>query len=66
MSDDLGDGVHGVALPDAGIEAVARHPDGAVVLHCHDSQIRLGDPEHSPAHGRALAIAILAISSGLP
>ncbi|MEV3986282.1 hypothetical protein [Nonomuraea sp. NPDC049758] len=62
LSGHLGDGVRGVTLSGAGI-AVARQPDGAVVLHHQDRQIRLGDGEHAPAHGRALAAALLALSS---
>ncbi|MEV3986701.1 hypothetical protein [Nonomuraea sp. NPDC049758] len=59
---DLGDGVRGVRLPETGI-VVARHPDGAVVLHHEDRQIRLGDGKHAPAHGRALAAGLLAVSA---
>ncbi|MGW2151558.1 hypothetical protein ACWCOT_45170 [Nonomuraea bangladeshensis] len=60
LSGDLGDGVRGVALPEAGI-CVARQPDGAVVLHQQDRQIRLGEDEHAPAYGRALAAGLLAV-----
>ncbi|MGA5762106.1 hypothetical protein [Nonomuraea bangladeshensis] len=60
LSGDLGDGVRGVALPEAGI-CVARQPDGAVVLHQQDRQVRLGEDEHAPAYGRALAAGLLAV-----
>ncbi|RSM99535.1 hypothetical protein DMB42_42300 [Nonomuraea sp. WAC 01424] len=63
LSADFGDGVSGVVLPDVGIEAVTRGLDGAIVLHHQDVRIPLGDPEHAPAHGRALAAALLALSS---
>ncbi|SDM61770.1 hypothetical protein [Nonomuraea jiangxiensis] len=66
LSRDLGDGVRGVALPGAGIEVVARHPDGTVVLYHQNTRMGLGDPEHAPAHGRALAAAILAVSPARP
>ncbi|MCA2226347.1 hypothetical protein [Nonomuraea aurantiaca] len=66
LSRDLGDGVTGVVLPDAGIESVTREADGALVLYHQNTQIRLGNPEHAPAHGRALAVALLALSSGRP
>lgn len=55
-----------MTLPEAGIEAVARHPDGTVVLHHQNTRIRLGDPEHAPAHGQALAAALLAVFSERP
>ncbi|MER6514413.1 hypothetical protein ABT158_46895 [Nonomuraea sp. NPDC001636] len=54
---DLGEGMHGGTLP------VAWQPDGAVVLHHQDPQIRLGDGEHAPAHCRALAAALPALAS---
>ncbi|MGW5159744.1 hypothetical protein ACWEPN_30075, partial [Nonomuraea wenchangensis] len=60
LSGDLGDGVWGVTLPEAGIEAVARHLDGTVVLHHQNTRIRLG------AHGQALAAALLAVSPERP
>ncbi|MFI7690107.1 hypothetical protein ACIBQ6_13615 [Nonomuraea sp. NPDC049655] len=28
----------------------SREPDGTVVLHHHDTRIRLGDPQHVSAH----------------
>ncbi|MFI7423695.1 hypothetical protein [Nonomuraea sp. NPDC049684] len=62
LSGDLGDGVRGVRLPGTGI-VVARQPDGAVVLHHEDRQIRLGDGGHAAAHGRALAAGLLAVSA---
>jgi seryl-tRNA synthetase len=65
LSRDRGDGVSGVVLPDAGIE-VARESDGAVVLHHHNTRIRLGDPAQAPAQGRALAAAVLAVSATPP
>ncbi|MEV4374837.1 hypothetical protein AB0J71_47860 [Nonomuraea sp. NPDC049637] len=61
LSGDLGDGARGVRLPEAGI-TVARDPDGAVVLHHQGREIRVGDGEHAPAHGRALAAALLALA----
>ncbi|MFI7114859.1 hypothetical protein ACIBK9_51715 [Nonomuraea sp. NPDC050227] len=66
LSSDLGDGVSGVVLPDAAIQTVTREPDGTIVLHHHDTRIRLGDPQHAPARGRALAAALLALSSEHP
>jgi hypothetical protein len=63
LSSDRGDGVRGVALSDAGIEVVARHPDGTVVLHWRNTRIPLGDPGHAAEHGPAVATAILAASS---
>ncbi|MFB4294682.1 hypothetical protein ACBI99_44105 [Nonomuraea sp. ATR24] len=65
LSSDHGVGVRGVTLPDAGID-VARDPDGAVILHFQDQEIRLGDPQHVPARGRTLAAAILAASAARP
>ncbi|MER6582029.1 hypothetical protein [Nonomuraea sp. NPDC001023] len=62
LSGDPGDGVRGVRLPEAGL-AVARQPDGAVVLHHQGRQIRLSDGRHAAAHGRALAAALLALAS---
>ncbi|MEU1729321.1 hypothetical protein [Nonomuraea sp. NPDC005692] len=61
LSGDLGDDVRGVRLPEVGI-AVARQPDGAVVLHHQGRQIRLSDGRHAAAHGRALAAALLALA----
>jgi hypothetical protein len=63
LSGDLGDGVRGVALTDAGIARVAHHPGGAVVLYHAAGQIPLGDPEHALGHSRALAAALLAITA---
>ncbi|MEW9555393.1 hypothetical protein [Nonomuraea sp. NPDC050783] len=60
LSRDLGDGVRGVTLPEAGI-TVARQPDGAVLLHAGDLRHRLGDAEHAAAHARALDAALLAV-----
>ncbi|MGW2219463.1 hypothetical protein ACWCSD_31125 [Nonomuraea sp. NPDC001684] len=51
-----------MTLPETGI-AVARQPDGAVVLHHEDQQIRLGDGEHAAAHARTLAADLFALSS---
>ncbi|QFY10320.1 hypothetical protein GBF35_30130 [Nonomuraea phyllanthi] len=62
LNGDIGDGVRGVILPEAGI-ALARQPDGAVVPHHQGRRIRLGDPAHAPAHGRALAAGLLAVCS---
>ncbi|MGW2157080.1 hypothetical protein [Nonomuraea sp. NPDC001699] len=62
LSGDLGEGARGVRLAGAGI-AVARQPDGAVVLHHGDRRIRLGDGEHAAAHGRTLAAGLLAVSA---
>ncbi|MEV4081898.1 hypothetical protein AB0J43_16660, partial [Nonomuraea fuscirosea] len=66
LSRDLGDGVIGVVLPEAAIGSVTREPDGAIVLYHQGHEIRLGGPERAPAHGRALAAAILAVSSPRP
>uniref|UniRef100_UPI003F4947DD hypothetical protein n=1 Tax=Nonomuraea sp. CA-252377 TaxID=3240003 RepID=UPI003F4947DD len=66
LSPALGAGVRGVTLPEAGIEAVTRRPDGTVALHHQGHEIRLSGPQHTPAHGRALAAAILAASSERP
>ncbi|MEU5869193.1 hypothetical protein ABZ815_49065 [Nonomuraea sp. NPDC047529] len=52
--------------PVGAIETVTREPDGAIVLHHHDTRIRLGDPRHASARGRALAAALLALSSEHP
>ncbi|MEV3987237.1 hypothetical protein [Nonomuraea sp. NPDC049758] len=62
LSGDLGIGVRGVRLPGTDI-VVARQPDGTVVLHHEDQQIRLGDGGHAAAHGRALAAGLLAVSA---
>jgi chromosome segregation ATPase len=57
---------HDGVLPDTAIEVVAQHPDGSVVLYWHNARIPLGDPERAPAHGQALAAAILAASFERP
>ncbi|MCK2220448.1 hypothetical protein MF672_042585 [Actinomadura sp. ATCC 31491] len=62
LSRDLGDGVRGVALPDAGI-TVARQPDDTVLLYAGDLRHHLGDTEHAPASARALAAALLAVAT---
>ncbi|NUP38185.1 MAG: hypothetical protein HOY76_14510, partial [Streptomyces sp.] len=65
LSGDLGNGVRGVRLPEAGL-TVARQPDGAMMLHHQGRKIRLGDGEHATAYGRVLAAALLALASPQP